>query len=34
VNGPLAFIFGKNKGHPDAKDLENAREFAKSLLNE
>ena len=34
VNGPLAFIFGKNKGHPDEKDLENAQEFAKSLLNE
>ncbi len=34
VNGPLAFIFGKNKGHPDNNDLENAQKFAKSLLNE
>ncbi|MGO9386598.1 MAG: hypothetical protein ACLPWD_00960 [Methanobacterium sp.] len=28
VNGPLAFIFGKNKGHPNDNDLENARIFA------
>jgi flavodoxin len=33
VNGPLAFIFGKNKVHPDDKDLENARIFAENLLN-
>jgi flavodoxin len=30
--GVLAFIGGMNKGHPDAKDLENARAFAKGLL--
>lgn len=30
--GPLVFIGGKNKGHPDEKDLENARAFAKGLL--
>ncbi|MGZ7050095.1 MAG: flavodoxin domain-containing protein [Methanobacterium sp.] len=34
VGGPLAFIFGKNKGHPDEKELENARKFVKSLMNE
>jgi flavodoxin len=28
---PLGLPFGK-KGHPDEKDLENARNFAKSLL--
>ncbi|HXY87039.1 MAG TPA: flavodoxin family protein [Candidatus Acidoferrales bacterium] len=33
LNGPLSFIGGKNKGHPDEKDLENARTFAKGLLN-
>ena len=33
LNGPLAFIGGKNKGHPDEKDLENARTFANGLLN-
>ncbi len=31
--GPLVFIGGKNKGHPDVKDLENARTFAKGLLD-
>lgn len=31
--GALAFIGGKNKGHPDEKDLENARAFAKGLLD-
>jgi flavodoxin len=31
--GALAFIGGKNKGHPDEKDLENARVFAKGLLS-
>jgi flavodoxin len=30
--GLLVFIGGKNKGHPDAKDLENARMFARGLL--
>ena len=30
--GALAFIGGKNKGHPDEKDLESARAFAKGLL--
>ena len=34
VNGPLEFIFGKNKDHPDEKDLENARLFAESLIYE
>ena len=33
LNGPLAFIGGKNKGHPDEKDLENARAFVRGLLN-
>ncbi|MGP8025083.1 MAG: flavodoxin [Methanobacterium sp.] len=32
VNGPLTFIFGKNKGHPDEKDIEDARKFSKNLL--
>ena len=31
--GALAFIGGKNKGHPDEKDLESARAFAKGLLD-
>ena len=31
--GALAFIGGKNKGHPDEKDLEDARTFATGLLN-
>ncbi|HYC20069.1 MAG TPA: hypothetical protein VEF35_05560 [Candidatus Bathyarchaeia archaeon] len=30
--GALAFIGRKNKGHPDEKDLEKARAFAKGLL--
>jgi len=30
--GALAFIGGKNRGHPDEKDLENARAFAKGLV--
>ncbi|NYZ75195.1 flavodoxin, partial [Candidatus Micrarchaeota archaeon] len=29
--GPLKFIGGVNKGHPDATDLENARKFGASL---
>jgi len=33
LNGPLSFIGGENKGHPDEKDLENSRTFAKGLLN-
>jgi len=31
--GPLKLIGGIKKGHPDAKDLENAHVFAKSLIN-
>lgn len=31
--GRLSMIGGRNKGHPDEKDLENARRFAKGLLN-
>jgi len=31
--GRLSLIGGRNKGHPDEKDLENARRFAKGLLN-
>ena len=31
--GALAFIGGKNKGHPDEKELEDARVFAKGLLS-
>jgi hypothetical protein len=30
--GALAFTSGVNKGRPDAKDLENARAFARNLL--
>jgi hypothetical protein len=30
----LAFKFGKNKGHPDEKDIENARKFSKNLLSD
>ncbi len=30
--GPLRLIGGIKKGHPNAKDLENARAFAKSLM--
>ena len=30
---PLGWIVGINKGHPDEKDLENARTFEKGLLN-
>jgi flavodoxin len=32
VNGPLAFIAGKNKGYPDEKNRENAHAFARGLL--
>jgi Flavodoxins len=31
--GKLSFIAGREKGHPDEKDMESARVFAKSLLN-
>jgi flavodoxin len=30
--GPFALVGGLKKGHPDAKDIENARTFAKSLM--
>jgi flavodoxin len=30
--GPFALIGGLQKGHPDEKDLESARAFARSLL--
>lgn len=29
----ISVYWRKNKGHPDEKDLENARVFAKGLLN-
>lgn len=32
LKGPLGWILGKNKGHPDRKDLENARVFARNLI--
>ncbi len=31
--GPLVLLGGKNKGHPDTKDLEDARMFAKKLIS-
>lgn len=31
--GPFKLIGGIKKGHPDAKDLDNARAFAKCLMN-
>lgn len=31
--GPFKIGGGKNKGHPDETDLDNARDFAKSLLS-
>ncbi len=31
--GKLAFIAGREKGHPNESDLESARMFAKGLLN-
>jgi len=31
--GKLALIVGREKGHPDEKDIESARVFAKGLLN-
>lgn len=33
LKGPLGWLGGKNKGHPDEMDLENARDFARSLIN-
>jgi flavodoxin len=32
--GPFKLIGGLKKGHPDEKDLENARMFAKSLMDQ
>jgi len=32
LKGPLGWILGKNKGHPDKKDLENARLFSRNLI--
>jgi len=31
TSGPLGFVGGKNKGHPDEKDLDDARKFAVGL---
>ena len=31
--GPLKFLGGINKGHPDLKDLYNAEKFANNLIN-
>lgn len=31
--GKLALLVGGEKGHPDEKDIESARVFAKGLLN-
>ena len=33
TSGPLRFTGGKNKGHPDEKDLDDARKFAVGLKN-
>lgn len=33
TSGPLRFVGGKNKTHPDEEDLERAREFAVGLRN-
>jgi flavodoxin len=33
TSGPLRFTGGKNKSHPDEKDLEDARNFAVGLKN-
>lgn len=32
LRGGLGWLAGKNRGHPDAKDLEDARYFAKGLM--
>jgi flavodoxin len=32
--GPLKLFGGMNKGRPDEKDLENAKEFAKKMLGD
>jgi hypothetical protein len=33
LKGSFAVIGGRNKGHPDEKDLETARIFAKGLIS-
>jgi flavodoxin len=33
TSGPLRFVGGKNKSHPDEKDLDDARKFAVGLKN-
>ncbi len=33
TSGPLRFVGGKNKGHPDERDLDEARQFAAGLQN-
>ncbi len=33
LKGPVGWFLGKNKGHPNKKDLENAHNFAKGLLS-
>ena len=33
ISGPLRFVGGKNKSHPDEKDLDDARKFAVGLRN-
>ena len=34
IKGPMGWLLGKNKGHPDDEDFKRAREFASTLLNE
>ncbi len=34
TSGPLRFVGGKNRDHPDTKDLDDARRFAAGLRNE
>ena len=33
TSGPLRLVGGKNRGHPDERDLDDAREFAAGLKN-
>lgn len=33
LKGPLGWFMGKNKGHPNEMDLNNARIFAENILN-
>jgi hypothetical protein len=33
TSGPLRFVGGKNKEHPNEEDLDNARKFALGLRN-